>query len=171
VRAELEYGVTDRVQATVELPYGVRDPAGEPSVNGLEDLELGFRYALLDFRTRPLALDVGLTLGLPHERPAELLLAAERDRWEGGGGGRARVRRRAPLSMARVVPHPRGGGRDGGERDGLLCGPRARLEARQHLELLVAVPVGLTGAAADYGVIAGITIEIERLTGRGQRAD
>jgi len=65
VRAEVEYGVTDRVQAIVGLPYGVRDPAGEPSVNGIEDLELGFRYALLDFRTRPLALDVGLTLGLP----------------------------------------------------------------------------------------------------------
>ena len=65
VRAEVEYGVTDRVQAIVGLPYGVRDPAGQPSVNGLEDLELGFRYALLDFRTRPLALDVGLTLGLP----------------------------------------------------------------------------------------------------------
>jgi hypothetical protein len=30
---------------------------------------------------------------------------------------------------------------------------------------------GLTGAAADYGLIAGITVEIERLTGRGQRAD
>src|SRR5947199_4901300 len=65
VRAEVEYGVTDRVQAIVELPYGVRDLAGESSVSGLEDLELGFRYALLDFRTRPLALDVGLTLGLP----------------------------------------------------------------------------------------------------------
>src|SRR3989442_7827363 len=68
VRAELEYGVTDRVQATVELPYGVRDPAGE-SVNGLEDLELGVRYALLDFRTRPLALDVRLTLRLPTRFP------------------------------------------------------------------------------------------------------
>jgi len=41
----------------------------------------------------------------------------------------------------------------------------------KHLELLVAVPVGLTGAAADYGVIAGITVEIERLTGRGEDAD
>src|SRR5438093_2709515 len=58
VRAEFEYGFTDRVQATVEFPYGVRDPAGESSVNGLEDLELGCRYALLDFRTRPLPLDV-----------------------------------------------------------------------------------------------------------------
>jgi len=41
----------------------------------------------------------------------------------------------------------------------------------KHLELLVAVPVGLTRAAADYGVIVGITVEIEGLTGRGQRAD
>src|SRR5207244_12616682 len=62
VRAEFEYGVTDRVQATVELPYGVRDPAGESSVKGLEDLELGLRYALLDFCTRPLAIADALPL-------------------------------------------------------------------------------------------------------------
>src|SRR5207244_11797840 len=55
VRAEVEYGVTDRVQAIVELPYGVRDLAGEASASGLEDLELGFRYAPLDLRPRPLA--------------------------------------------------------------------------------------------------------------------
>src|SRR5437667_388750 len=78
------------------------------------------RLARADLHAEPMAR--------PHERPAELLLAAEGDRWEGGGGGRPRVRRRAPLSMARVVPHLRGGGRDGGGRDGLLCGPRVRLE-------------------------------------------
>ena len=67
VRADVEYGVTDRLQAIIEIPYGIRDPADAPWVNGLEDedLELGVRYALLDFRTRPLALDVGLTVGLP----------------------------------------------------------------------------------------------------------
>jgi len=36
----------------------------------------------------------------------------------------------------------------------------------RHIELLLAVPFGLTDAAADYGVIAGVVIEIERLTGR-----
>ena len=40
----------------------------------------------------------------------------------------------------------------------------------RHLELLLAVPFGLTDAAADYGVIAGVVIEIERLTGRGDDA-
>jgi hypothetical protein len=65
VQADIEYGVTDRLQAVVGIPYGIRDPADAPSVNGLEDLELGFRYALLDFRTRPLALDVGLIVGVP----------------------------------------------------------------------------------------------------------
>src|SRR6266403_1752263 len=89
VQAEVEYGVTDRVQAIVELPYGVRDPAGVTAAS-----ETAY-YAV-----------------------PELV-------WKPG----------------------------------------------KHLELLVAVPVGLTGAAADYGVIAGITVEIERLTGRGQRAD
>src|SRR5439155_20305596 len=46
VRAEVEYGVTDRVQAIVALPYGVRDLAGEAAVSGLEDLELVVRYGL-----------------------------------------------------------------------------------------------------------------------------
>ena len=43
VRADVEYGVTDRLQAIIEIPYGIRDPADAPWVNGLEDedLELG----------------------------------------------------------------------------------------------------------------------------------
>src|SRR5439155_25034825 len=49
--------------------------------------------------------------------------------------------------------------------------PELVWKPRRHLELLVAVPVGLTAAAADYGVIAGITVEIERLTGRGEDGD
>ena len=49
--------------------------------------------------------------------------------------------------------------------------PELVWKPRRHLELLVAVPVGLTAAAADYGVIASITVEIERLTGRGEDAD
>ncbi len=36
----------------------------------------------------------------------------------------------------------------------------------KHLELLGAVPVGLTGAAADWGLIARLTFELEGLTGR-----
>src|SRR6266571_3986140 len=196
VRAELEYGVTDRVQATVELPYGVRDPAGEPSVNGLGDLELGFRYALLDFRTRPLALDVGLTLGLPTGSWRKTLGAGDvslepnftLSRWLGRMNGqlsfswrRSRIGGRAKdeleYDVALLYPWREwfltfeGAGDTQASQTAYYAVPELVWKPAEHLELLVAVPVGLTGAAADYGVIAGITVEIERLTGRGQRAD
>src|SRR6266446_5498392 len=166
VQAEVEYGVTDRVQAIVELPYGVRDPAGESSVNGLEDLEIGFRYALLDFRTRPLALDVGLTLGLPTG-----------SRRRSGIGGRAEAEDGLEYDVALLYPWREwfltfeGAGETAASETAYYAVPELVWKPGKHLELLVAVPVGLTGAAADYGVIAGITVEIERLTGRGQRAD
>ena len=198
VRAEFEYGVTDRVQATVELPYGVRDPAGESSVNGLEDLEIGFRYALLDFRTRPLALDVGLTLGLPTGSRRKALGTGDvslepnftLSRWLGrmngqlsfswrrsGIGGRAEAEDGLEYDVALLYPWREwfltfeGAGETEAGDTAYYAVPELVWKPGKHLEVLVAVPVGLTGAAADYGVIAGITVEIERLTGRGQRAD
>jgi hypothetical protein len=198
VRAEVEYGVTDRVQAIVELPYGVRDRAHESSVNGLEDLELGFRYALLAFRTRPLALDVGLTLGLPTGSQREALGAGDLSleptftlsRWLGrvngqlsfswrrsGIGGRAEAEDDLEYDVALLYPWREwvltleGAGETEASETAYYAVPEVIWKPGKHLELLVAVPVGLIGAAADYGVIAGITVEIERLTGRGQRAD
>src|SRR6266404_2566150 len=175
VRAEFEYGVTDRVQATVELPYGVRDPAGESSVNGLEGLELGFRYALLDFRTRPLALDVGLTLGLPTGSRRKALGAGDvsleptftLSRWLGRMNGQLSFSWR----RSGIGGRAEGAGETEAGDTAYYAVPELVWKPGKHLELLVAVPVGLIGAAADYGVIAGITVEIERLTGRGQRAD
>ena len=198
VRAGLEYGVTDRLQAIVEVPYAIRDPAGAHEVNGLEDLELGFRYALLDFRTRPLALDVGLTLGLPTGSRRNGLGAGDvsfepnftLSRWLGrmngqlsfswrrsGIGGRAAADDDVAYDVALLYPWREwfltfeGAGETEASATAYYAVPELVWKPRRHLELLVAVPVGLAGAAADYGVIAGITVEIERLTGGGQRAD
>ena len=197
VRAGLEYGVTDRLQAIVEVPYAIRDPAGAHEVNGLEDLELGFRYALLDFRTRPLALDVGLTLGLPTGSWQKTLGAGDvslepnftLSRWLGrvngqlsfawrrsgiGGGAEADD---LEYDVALLYPWREwfltfeGAGETKESETAYYAVPELVWKPRRHLELLVAVPVGLTAAAADYGVIAGITVEIERLTGRGEDAD
>ena len=39
VLAQLEYGVTDRLQAILAVPYGVRDPSEAGAVHGLEDVD------------------------------------------------------------------------------------------------------------------------------------
>ena len=107
----------------------------------------------------------------PRELPAELLLAAERDRW---GGAEADD---LEYDVALLYPWREwfltfeGAGETAAGETAYYAVPELVWKPGKHLELLVAVPVGLTGAAADWGVIAGITVEIERLTGRGGDAD
>jgi len=107
----------------------------------------------------------------PRERPAELRLAAERDRW---GGAEADD---LEYDVALLYPWREwfltfeGAGETKESETAYYAVPELVWKPRRHLELLVAVPVGLTAAAADYGVIASITVEIERLTGRGEDAD
>ncbi len=196
--AELEYGVTDSLQATLEVPYGIRDPKDEPTVNGLEDLEIGLRYAVLDFRTRPFALDIGLSLGLPTgSRRKELgtgdvsveptLTASQ---WFGrangqlhlswrrsGVAGRAEAEDEFEYTIALLYPWREwfltfeAAGETEKSETAYYAVPELIWKPGKHLELLLAVPVGLTEAAADYGVIGAITVEIEGLTGRGDDAD
>jgi hypothetical protein len=197
-RMELEYGVTDFLQAIVEVPYGFRKGDGERAVDGFEDLEVGLRYALLDFRTRPFALDVGLSVGLPTgSRPKELgegSVSLEptftASRWFGpvngqlgfawrrsGIGGKAAAESEFEYDVALLYPWRRwfvtfeGAGETRDGETAYYAVPELVWKPGKHLELLVAVPVGLTDTAADYGVIAGITIEIENLTGRGLDTD
>jgi len=39
------------------------------------------------------------------------------------------------------------------------------------LEFDIAVPLGATRAAADYGVIVSLTLELESITGRSKEKD
>ena len=191
---ELEYGVTDFLQAVIEVPYGIRKGEGERAVDGFEDLEVGLRYALLDFRTRPFALDIGLSVGLPTgSRPKELgegSVSLEptftASRWLGrvngqlgfawrrsGIGGSGEARNEFEYDVALLYPwrhwfltfEGAGETRDG--ETAYYAVPELVWKPGKHLELLVGIPIGLSDAAADYGVIAGIAVEIENLTGRG----
>jgi len=198
VRAELEYGVTDRLQARVEVPYSVRDPAGARAVHGFEDVELGFRYAVLDFRTRPLALEVGLTVGLPTGSRRKELGTGDVSlepnftlgQWLGPMNGQLSFSWRRSVIGGRAVAEDEfdyggallypwrhwflifeGAGETKESKTAYYAVPEliwkpGRWKPGRHIELLLAVPFGLTDAAADYGVIAGVVIEIERLTGR-----
>ncbi len=198
VLAQLEYGVTDRLQAILAVPYGVRDPSDAGAVHGLEDVDLGFRYAVLDFRTRPLGLDLGLTVGLPTGSRRNDLGTGDvsleptftLSRWLGpvngqlsfswrrsGIGGRAETEDEFKYNVALLYPWRQwfltfeGAGETEESETTYYAIPELVWKPGKYLELLLAVPVGLTDAAADYGVIAGITVEIERLTGRGRDVD
>ena len=92
-------------------------------------------------------------------------------------GGRAEAEDELEYGVALLYPWREwfltfeGAGQTEASETAYYAVPELVWKAGKHLELLVAVPVDLTGAAADYGVIAGTTVEIEGLTGRGQRAD
>ena len=144
------------------------------------------------------ALQIALTLGLPTGSRRKALGAGDvsfepnftLSRWLGrmngqlsfswrrsGIGGRAAADDDVAYDVALLYPWREwfltfeGAGETAASETAYYAVPELVWKPGKHLELLVAVPVGLTGAAADYGVIAGITVEIERLTGRGQRAD
>jgi len=70
-----------------------------------------------------------------------------------------------------MVPHLRGGGRRSESETAYYAVPELVWKPRRHLELLVAVPVGLTAAAGRLRRDRRYHVEIERLTGRGEDAD
>src|SRR5207249_7180665 len=152
----------------------------------------------LDFRTRPLARDVGLTVGLPTGSRRKGLGAGAvsleptftLSRWLGrvngqlsfswrrsGIGGMAAAEDDLEYDVALLYPWRQwflifeGAGETEAGETAYYGVPELVWKPRKGLELLVAVPVGFTHAAADLGVIASITVGIERLTGRGEGAD
>src|SRR5947209_11341803 len=156
------------------------------------------RYAVLDFRTSSLALDLGLTLGLPTGSRRKELGAGDVSleptftvsRWLGplngqlsfawrrsGIGGRAEAEDELAYDVALLYPWRQwflaleGAGETAEGETAYYAAPELVWKPGKHFKLLVAVPVGLTRAAADYGVVAGMAFEIERLTGRGGDAD
>ncbi len=60
-----------------------------------------------------------------------------------------------------------GNGETAGGQTSYYVTPELVWKVSEHVELLVAAPIGVTEAAGDYGVIVGCTIELERLFHRG----
>lgn len=59
VLAELEFGLLRRLMVEVEVPYLFLDPDDGNRVDGVGDVELEFKGAILEAAERPLALAVG----------------------------------------------------------------------------------------------------------------
>jgi hypothetical protein len=190
VATELAYGLTDQFQVRAEVPYEFINPDVARAVSGIGDVEVSARYGVLDYHKRPFALDVGLGVVLPTgDRRRDLgdgRVAVEpfftASKWLGPvnvefnfawqravSEAGSEPRDDYEYNVALVYPIHRwfvvleGNGESNSRRTQYYITPEAVWKASEHVELRLAVPLGVTRSAGDYGVIAGLTVEFEHL--------
>jgi hypothetical protein len=195
---QFEYGLTDRWQVEGEVPYTFLNPDDGRAVSGLGDVELATRYAVRDYRTEPWALDVGLGVGVPtgnrgHELGEGRVTLGPFftvSQWFGTINAQFNAGWQRAVSNAGAEPKDdfaynlalvcpvrdwfvvvEGNGETTHRATKYYLTPEVVWKPCRKCELLVAVPVGLTGAAGDYGLVAAVTIELGGVTGRGKDKD
>jgi Putative MetA-pathway of phenol degradation len=198
VDAQLEYGLTDQWQIEADVPYTFLKPDGESTVDGIGDVEISTRYGVLDFRRQPFSLDLGLGTTLPTgDRGRELgegRLSLEpffvAGQWIGPVNAQLHFAWRRAVTdagtepkdeyeynLALIYPIERwyliveGDGESTTAGTKYYVTPGIAWHPANRLFFLLAAPLGVTQAAADYGVIASATLEIENLFHRGRDMD
>ncbi len=190
IPTEIAYGLTDRFQLRTEIPVSIFDPDAGHSATGFGDINLAARYAVRDNRKQSFGLDAGLALTLPTgDRRRDLgegrtgiepIVTASQ--WFGPinvqmnlswrhavGDASDEPRDEFGYNVAAVWPiRPwylvlEGNGETTRTVTNYHITPGVVWKPGEHIELRFAVPVGLTHASADYGIIAGVTIEFEDL--------
>ncbi len=194
VLADAAYGITDRWRLYAELPYAFVEPQEGSSVHGIGDVESSVRYAAIDYRHKPFGLDVGLGLIWPsgdhsqglgdgRTRIEPSLIASQ---WLGPvnaelhvawahaiDGSADQSRDDLEYNLAVIVPYRQvwlvleGNGESSGGETSYHLTPEIVWKASEHVQWRLAAPIGVTSAAADYGVIAGCTIEFEHVFHHG----
>jgi hypothetical protein len=196
VGSEFAYGLTDRLQVATQVPYIFVDPDTEHSANGIGDLEVAARYALVNYREHPFGLDLGFGLGLPTgaerhdlgEGRVNTNLSFTASAWLGPldaqlnagwhhaldnvGGQPKDV---AEYNVALVYPIREwflvleGNGESDREDTKYYVTPEVVWKPTDDFELRVAAPCPVTHAAGDFAVIVGFTVEFEHLLRRTTR--
>jgi hypothetical protein len=196
--AELEYGLTDRWEIDADVPYEFLRPKNETGADGIGDVEAAVRYGVIPIGQGPVALTAGLGFGIPTgDRTRELgegRLALEpfftASMWAGpcnvqvnAGWTRAvtnsgkEPRDDFEYNVAVLYPLKRwyigveGNGESSSEVTTYYVTPELIWRPMKNLELLVAVPLGITRESADYGVIGELSLELENLTHHGADKD
>ena len=180
------------------MPYEFVNPNDARSANGIGDVETAVRYGIVPLGQRPFAVTAGLGLGvLTGDRTRELgegRLTAEpfftASMWLGrinaqfnGGWQRAitnageEPRDEFEYNVAILYPVARwflgveGNGTSTHKATTYYITPELIWKPANNLQLLVGIPVGVTHAAADYGIVASVTFEWENVTHRGTDKD
>jgi hypothetical protein len=197
VGSEFAYGLTDRLQLDAQVPYVFVDPdTRDHAANGIGDLSVGARFALLDYRERPFGLDLGVGLELPTGDQSNDLgegrvssdLSFTASMWLGpldaqlnAGWHRAlegsgdQPENEAEYNVALIYPIRdwflvlEGNGESDREDTKYYVTPELIWKTTRAFELRVAAPYPVTRAAGDFAVIAGFTVEFEHLLRRSQR--
>lgn len=193
-----QYGLTDRLEWDVEVPYEFLNPSGGQSVSGIGDVETGLRYGVVDYRTQPLSLTAGLRIGIPTGNRGNDLgdgrLSLEpsftASQWLGHLNVELNLSWRHAVTNAGTEPKDEyqynlailcpmhqwffvleGDGETTSQRTKYFITPEVVWKLLPQLELFVAVPLGVTHAAGDYGVAVGMTLELENILHRGADKD
>jgi hypothetical protein len=196
--AEFEYGLTDRWEIDADMPYEFLRPKNARGADGIGDVEAAVRYGVVPLGQGPVALTAGLGLGIPTgDRTRDLgegRLTLEpfftASTWVGrcnvqvnGGWTRAvtnsgeEPRDDFEYNVAILYPVKRwyvvleGNGESTSKVTKYYVTPELIWRPMKTLELLVAVPLGITHESADYGVIGAVSLELENLTHRGTDKD
>ena len=198
VAAEFQYGLTDRWELDTEIPYRFRSFTLGHSSDGIGDVEAGARYAVIPLNKGPVALDLGLTVGIPTgDRSQDLgegRLTLEpsftASTWLGpvnaqlsGGWQRAvtnaREEPRDEFEYNVAILYPiqhwflglEGNGISTREATEYYVTPEVIWRPIPRLEFLVAAPIGVTHTSADFGIVASVTLELDNFLHRGVDKD
>jgi hypothetical protein len=196
--AEFEYGLTDRWELDAEVPYQFVNPNGGRAANGVGDVEAAVRYRVIPMTKEALALNVGLAVGVPtgdriHDLgegrltlapfftastwagPVNLQLNCAWERAVTDAGEEPRDN--FIYNVAILYPIQRwflvleGNGNSTHELTTYYVTPELIWRPMSRLQFLIAAPIGVTHAAADYGIVASVTLELDNITHRGADKD
>jgi hypothetical protein len=193
VAAEFQYGLTDRWELDAEIPYEFRDFNPGRSFNGIGDVEVGARYGVIPLNKGPVALDVGLAVGIPTgdrlhdlgEGRLTLEPSFTASTWLGPVNAQLNGRWQRAVTNAGDEPRDEfeyniailypvsccflaleGNGISTSEATEYYVTPELIWKPMKRLEFLVAAPIGLTHTSADYGIVASVTLEWDNITHR-----
>jgi len=196
VGSEFAYGLTDRLQVSAQVPYGIADPDHGDDARGIGDVSAGTRYALVDYREHRFGIDVGFGLEFPTGNERHDLgegrvtsdLSFTASAWLGPLNAQLNAgwhhaldnvgdpdRDEAEYNVALIYPIRRwflvleGNGESNRDSTKYYVTPEVVWKPMEHLELRVAAPCPVTHDAGDFGVIGGFTVEFEQLFGWTRR--
>lgn len=184
------YGLADRWELVIELPFEVVSPRKRPTTAGWGDVVLATHYGLPDNWTKGFYVEAGLGAALPTgnfkrglgDGRVSLEPEVTVSRWLSVINIEGSIKWKRAISSGGDDPdnefeynlsltYPirdwaivvEGGREVTFEETKYVVKPEIVWSPTEQLEFRVATPIGLNKAADDYGVIVGMTIQFEHL--------